>query len=196
MLKDYPKVSSSVVDIMKGAVQDVYRAQENAVGFSRGRNLIATVLTHIDSALDELGARASWEGGKPSNGVLNVEATDMFHSLYSVLNFLFCRVDPSLAVSHFDQFGDGFTMACVTIIHILGQRQQFELLDFSREVLDMRSYFGNNFQTNGEAHFVELAEFQNQLQTQFFEELNGLFPSKAHKDGKVNEMGEGSTIDA
>ncbi len=172
---------------MEDAVQDVYRAQEKALGFSQGRSLIATILTHIDVALGELGAKASWEGGTPSNGVLNVEVTDMFHRLYSVLNFLFCRAEPSSAVSHFDQFGDGFTMACVTIIHILGQRQQFELLDFSREVLEMKAYFHNDDSVPEVAHFVELAEFQTQLQMQFFEELNGLFLRKAHKDQKARD---------
>ncbi len=187
VLKDSPKVSSSVMNIMEGAVQDIYGAQERAIGYSRGRNLITTVFTHVDAALEELGAIASWKGGEPSNGVLNVEGTDMFHGLYSVLNFLFCRVEPSSTVSHFDQFGDGFTMACVTIIHILGQRQQFELLDFSRQVLDMRAYFcnGSRSASNEEAHFIERAEFQNQLQMQLFEELHGLFPSQAHKRQKV-----------
>lgn len=44
------------------------------------------------------------------------------------------------------QFGDGFGLAGAVIMHLLGQRQQFELLDFSYHVLNV-----NNFERCGRA---------------------------------------------
>lgn len=42
------------------------------------------------------------------------------------------------------QFGDGFGVAGAVIMHLLGQRHQFELLDFSYHVLNV-----NNFERYG-----------------------------------------------
>lgn len=38
------------------------------------------------------------------------------------------------------QFGDGFGLAGAVIMHLLGQRQQFELLDFSYHVLNVNNF--------------------------------------------------------
>lgn len=38
------------------------------------------------------------------------------------------------------QFGDGFGLAGSVIVHLLGQRQQFELLDFSYHVLNVNNF--------------------------------------------------------
>lgn len=38
------------------------------------------------------------------------------------------------------QFGDGFGLAGAVIVHLLGQRQQFELLDFSYHVLNVNNF--------------------------------------------------------
>ena len=38
------------------------------------------------------------------------------------------------------QFGDGFGLAGAVIMHLLGQRHQFELLDFSYHVLNVNNF--------------------------------------------------------
>lgn len=38
------------------------------------------------------------------------------------------------------QFGDGFGLAGAVIMHLMGQRHQFELLDFSYHVLNVNNF--------------------------------------------------------
>lgn len=51
-----------------------------------------------------------------------------------VLRMLQARVTDAV------QFGDGFGLAGSVIVHLLGQRQQFELLDFSYHVLNVNNF--------------------------------------------------------
>lgn len=48
----------------------------------------------------------------------------------------FCQARVTDAV----QFGDGFGLAGSVIMHLLGQRHQFELLDFSYHVLNVHNF--------------------------------------------------------
>ena len=79
-----------------------------------------------------------------------------FHRLWSALSFLFCIVDgagetavsagggevPATAtlISNEAEFGHGFTIAGCMLLHLLGQRATFEVLDFSNYVLQMDAH--------------------------------------------------------
>lgn len=47
---------------------------------------------------------------------------------------------PQARVTDAVQFGDGFGLAGAVIMHLLGQRHQFELLDFSCHVLNVNNF--------------------------------------------------------
>lgn len=73
---------------------------------------------------------------------MDVEESSAFSRLFSALNFLFCmpEVGGQAQVTDAVQFGDGFGLAGAVITHMLGQRQQFELLDFSYHVLNVNDF--------------------------------------------------------
>ncbi|CAM9940924.1 unnamed protein product, partial [Hapterophycus canaliculatus] len=74
--------------------------------------------------------------------VLDVDESVAFRRLFSALNFLFCMPEAKgeARVTDAVQFGDGFGLAGAVIMHLLGQRQQFELLDFSYHVLNVNNF--------------------------------------------------------
>ncbi|KAJ8613807.1 hypothetical protein CTAYLR_004917 [Chrysophaeum taylorii] len=97
--------------------------------------------------------RPSWANSAPANGVIDLEATSDFHRLWSALSFLF-GVQPgkyddddekkTLAVHDDAQFGHGFFVAGASLIHVLGQKSQFDALDFTNHVLRVRLYEQNS----------------------------------------------------
>ena len=125
---------------------------------------LATVAKH----LDRTGIRADWLGQTPANGVIEVEATTEFYRLWSALNFLFCMEDHSkhsiapagapgdargggpvgggtlLEFTDDEEFGHGFSIAGCMLIHLLAQRQRFELLDMSYHLLDVAKHESNS----------------------------------------------------
>lgn len=95
-----------------------------------------------------------WDDDKdPSNGVMHVETTRAFHRLFSALLFDFCEpshaqnsstnsqsgtpVDKNIVSLLPDaaEFGDGMLWGGGAIIHVLGQQDNFCLLDFSSHIL-------------------------------------------------------------
>lgn len=64
---------------------------------------------------------------------------DVFPLLKDILWLVICCLFQA-RVTDAVQFGDGFGLAGAAIIHLLGQRQQFELLDFSYHVLNVNNF--------------------------------------------------------
>jgi cytoplasmic FMR1 interacting protein len=93
-------------------------------------NLVLNILQKIDAILDRTGAKSRWLGSKPTNGVLDVEQNDEFYKVWSVMQFLYCFPEGH-HVADEDTFGHGFAWAGCSIIHMLQQRQRFEMFDFS-----------------------------------------------------------------
>ncbi len=89
------------------------------------------VLQKMDAILDRTGAKARWLGSVPSNRVLDVEQNEEFYKVWSVLQFLFCLPESQQALPDEDTFGHGFAWAGCSIIHMLQQRNRFDLFDFS-----------------------------------------------------------------
>ena len=74
----------------------------------------------------------------PSNGAIEFTPRHEFHRLWSMILFMFSMSDENnpdprnLPISgDLCQFGDGFVWGGAAIVHLLGQRKAFELLDIS-----------------------------------------------------------------
>jgi cytoplasmic FMR1 interacting protein len=196
-----------VAQVIKGAAGDdaadallrsAAAGQDDAAAASSTQSLMTTVLQRLDAALDEGRMRADWEGEPPANGVLEVEDTSEFYRIFSALNFVFCMPDAPGVVRDFDQFGDGFALAGTVLIHLLGQREIFELLDFSYHVLNMSSYErsggGDNplkiavdAEIQGKANtFLNMAYLVRCLHFEYFNLVRAAYPCKAQKDREVS----------
>jgi cytoplasmic FMR1 interacting protein len=129
---------------VQGAVQ---RSQDIDMYARAGNGFLPTVLLRLSAALDRAGLRKEWEGGQPDGAgapaagnaqLLQAEHTCDFYRLWSAWMFLFCMhedqtPDAEGIVRPTDEaeFGDGFLLAGAAFTHLLGQRDRFELLDFS-----------------------------------------------------------------
>ncbi|CAM9167660.1 unnamed protein product, partial [Phaeothamnion confervicola] len=126
-------------------VGKVRTGQEMCRGFSHTSSLFKCAVARLEEACDRAGARVAWRGLAAASGVVETEDSLEFHRLFSVLNFLFCMSEASYTeaggqVVDYEQFGDGFALAGVTLMHLLGQRHAFEMLDFSYHVLNVYTY--------------------------------------------------------
>ena len=76
----------------------------------------------------------------PSNGAIEFTPRHEFHRLWSMILFMFSMTDDSNTDPHntagdLCQFGDGFVWGGAAVVHLLGQRKAFELLDISSYLL-------------------------------------------------------------
>jgi len=94
-------------------------------------NLVLNILQKIDAILDRTGAKARWQGSIPENRVLDIEQNEEFYKVWSVMQFLYCFPEAKQPVPDEDIFGHGFAWAGCAIIHMLQQRERFEIFDFS-----------------------------------------------------------------
>jgi hypothetical protein len=131
--------------------------------FVAGKSLIKWVLLQVEEFLYQENLTVEWacapnhsnnSGG--GGAVFEVKSAVGFHRLWSALSFLFCIVDgagetavgadggevPATAtlISNEAEFGHGFTIAGCALLHLLGQRGVFEVLDFSGYVLQMDAH--------------------------------------------------------
>jgi hypothetical protein len=116
------------------------------------------VLLQVEEFLYQENLTVEW-GSKPTgSGAEPFPITNAagFHRLWSALSFLFCIVDgagetatsatggevPASAtlISNEAEFGHGFTIAGCLLLHLLGQRSAFEVLDFSSHVLRLDAH--------------------------------------------------------
>jgi cytoplasmic FMR1 interacting protein len=107
-------------------------AQKNHDMYSpKKASLVLNVLQKMDAILDRTGAKSRWLGSVPQNQVLDVEQNEEFYKVWSVLQFLYCFPERGQALPDEDLFGHGFAWAGCSIIHMLQQRNRFEMFDFS-----------------------------------------------------------------
>jgi hypothetical protein len=87
----------------------------------------------------------SWSGvANPANGVLEIEAPKDLVRLWSCLQFIYCSPPLELTAQQvkegkqkiidIENWGDGFFWAGATLLHLMGFRPRFELLDFSYHI--------------------------------------------------------------
>ena len=123
---------------------DLYTKETTGV-----RSTFKTALAHVKKTMEQIGIMNDWSSRPTTSGGLDVENPNDFYRLFSALNFLFClhEEDGSAADDEDDEyltdeeeFGHGFALAGLLMIHNLRQRNTFELLDFSYHVLNVQKH--------------------------------------------------------
>lgn len=102
--------------------------------------LFSSLLDRLYSELRKVGLLNEWIGKEPDGKVLEVENPKDFARFWSVSLFCFLvpDIDPDMVkgknmniMSDQAFFGDGWTWAGLTILHLLGLRSRFRLFDFT-----------------------------------------------------------------
>ncbi|GMH87256.1 hypothetical protein TL16_g10797, partial [Triparma laevis f. inornata] len=112
------------------------------------RSVFKTSLAHVRKTMADIGITSDWGTELTTSGTVEVESPNEFHRLFSALNFLFCmNEDENLSEADYDEyltdeeeFGHGFAMAGILMIHCLEQRPVFDMLDFSYHVLNVQKH--------------------------------------------------------
>ena len=110
------------------------------------RSVFKTSLLHVSKTLEQIGIFESWATVPTASGTIEVEHPTEFYRLFSALNFLFCMneqqqgEDEEFNLTDEEEFGHGFALAGILMIHNLNQRASFELLDFSYHVLNVQKH--------------------------------------------------------
>ncbi|GMI36528.1 hypothetical protein TrRE_jg10260 [Triparma retinervis] len=110
------------------------------------RSVFKTSLLHVSKTLDAIGINQTWATIPTASGTIEVENPSEFHRLFSALNFLFCMneqeqgEDEEFNLTDEEEFGHGFALCGLLLIHNLNQRNSFELLDFSYHVLNVQKH--------------------------------------------------------
>eukprot|EP00520_Triparma_pacifica_P016970 CAMPEP_0118647642 /NCGR_PEP_ID=MMETSP0785-20121206/8721_1 /TAXON_ID=91992 /ORGANISM="Bolidomonas pacifica, Strain CCMP 1866" /LENGTH=1553 /DNA_ID=CAMNT_0006539761 /DNA_START=145 /DNA_END=4803 /DNA_ORIENTATION=+ len=110
------------------------------------RSVFKTSLLHVSKTLQAIGLNESWATRPTASGTIEVENPTEFYRLFSALNFLFCMneqqqgEDEEFNLSDEEEFGHGFALTGVLLIHNLNQRASFEMLDFSYHVLNVQKH--------------------------------------------------------
>jgi hypothetical protein len=138
-------------------VEGVGGGNLNVISRGTDRNLFKWVLQQIEEYFYQHNLTVDWSvtGGAvgSSNSSTNsfsmdVEAAKGFHRMWSALLFLFCMhegtdspdSEDSGMLSNQAEFGHGFVFAGTVIIHLLGQKDHFDLMDFTNYVVSVRSH--------------------------------------------------------
>ena len=114
--------------------------------YAHSKSLFCHALRRFENMLKKHDTLSDWTDQAPLNDAINAENSSGFHRLWSTLSFLFCvqedttQVNSDDNVVDLDQFGDGFAAAGCFFLHILGQRDHFELLDFSYHILNVHQH--------------------------------------------------------
>lgn len=149
--------ASAVGAMMKNTSAAVASANSN----NSDKSMFKWVLSQIEEYLYQQNLTVDWaasasdDGAGHANYAIEVENAKGFHRLWSALNFLFCIVESDEAIgasseeeqaetssllTNQAEFGHGFVFAGCTLIHLLDQREHYELLDFSRYVLNVNAH--------------------------------------------------------
>jgi len=114
--------------------------REKFLTHNTGGWLFSGLLDRLYTELENTGLLQEWRGKEPEGKVLESENPKDFARFWSIALFCFLVPDtnPDLMVGRnnpimSDQayFGDGWTWAGLTIIHLLGLRSRFRLFDFT-----------------------------------------------------------------
>jgi hypothetical protein len=109
-------------------ISKIYSAQHN----EKATSFVSGFMKRIASLLEQTGIGAFFEGPPPQNGICDSEAPKDLARLLISLQFIFCQ--PS-TVNDFAVFGEGWFWGSCMLLHLMGQRHKFELLDFTAHIL-------------------------------------------------------------
>merc|ERR1719285_1501890 len=102
--------------------------------------LFSSLLENLFAELKKANLLEKWRGKEPEGKVLEAENPKDFARFWSVALFCFLvpDIDPDMVqgknmniMSDQAYFGDGWTWAGLTILHLLGLRSRFRLFDFT-----------------------------------------------------------------
>jgi len=179
-------------------------------------NIFQFALTHVRDAMEHFELESKWGSKKIMKSVfashpymaLEIDKAMPFHRLFSTLTFLFCMYDNDVAVMEVakgqpitddGEFGHGFAFAGCVFIHLLGQKEPFELMDYSYHVLNVdandqeikvaETVTATKVRPKSLVHvdaalqiatekFLAIALEQKQLHTEFFHLLQSKCPAK------------------
>ena len=121
---------------MASSAEKLYAPLEQKV------QLLPQALRLIKQVLDG-GDFESLRGRDPSNGALDHSSKESrleFHRIWSSIYFMYCMHDSESGGQDDSRlgdakFGDGFFWSACTLLHLLGQRERFELMDLSYYLL-------------------------------------------------------------
>lgn len=104
--------------------------------------LLTVCLDRLYASIQKSKALGEWLGKPATNGVLDLETPRDLCRLWSAMQFIFLTPTPEqiegTKLSDKQTFGDGFSWAGVTLLHICGFRSRFEALDFVYYILRMQ----------------------------------------------------------
>lgn len=202
--------SNYIINSIPEIVSQLHHIYTHVIGHS---NLFSFVMKKVEDFLYQLDLYKCWgvagiDVEADTGG--NVNSLE-FHRMWSAMNCLFSVPDMSNVIVNSDalevdeelveeipddaEFGDGFNIAGCLIIHLLGQKELFELYDYSTHILNV---YHNECCTSTHLSqpqpqpqsssldlliretgiFINSAKKQQQLQTYFFNYFNGVYSSK------------------
>lgn len=130
-------------DFIRSIVSNSVKRQ-NFIKHQSGGNLFTSLLDRLYETMVKNGFLKLWRGKEPDGKVIEADNPKDFARFWSVVLFLFLvpDVDPdqpqqmagNSAAIMTDQsyFGDGWTWAGMTILHLLGLTSRFRLFDFTQ----------------------------------------------------------------
>eukprot|EP01119_Soliformovum_irregulare_P019520 TRINITY_DN6199_c0_g1_i4.p1 TRINITY_DN6199_c0_g1~~TRINITY_DN6199_c0_g1_i4.p1 ORF type:complete len:1378 (-),score=485.69 TRINITY_DN6199_c0_g1_i4:58-4191(-) len=133
-LQNYPQLAKSP-EILQELVNNSWKADRLYRPSVENFSLFACVLQKLNEMLDSV--RGEWTSSSTENGVMNVDYTTEFYRLWSGLQFVCCLPTGENEYSNHELFGDGLFWAAISIIHFLGQRNRFEVFDFSYHIINV-----------------------------------------------------------
>lgn len=127
------------------------------------KSFFVNVLKRVENIMYSLDLFNEWGSGslstvfsskeKLSCALLDIEQTSSFHKLWSALCFLFCLKSNAAnksndnqhdSIPDEEQFGHGFIFCGCVFVHLLNQQCYFEMMDFSRYVIEVYEYEYSN----------------------------------------------------
>lgn len=114
-----------------------------------------------------------------AQGFVDAEGTLEFHRLYSAIQFLMNEIEEDGEPPDSEIFGDGLAWGGCVIIHVLGQRQRFNLLDYSYQLVKMADQFAPEGSLSAAPHieqFLSRARQGRRLNDAIFDQLSSAVP--------------------
>lgn len=182
------KVSKVSEDLSKAAL----RFNEVYDNLASCKSLIQLVVKKLDDFMIKQDMKKEWLGVTPENGIIDIESTREFYRFWSAISFIFsCEDNPGKELNGPQdefEYADGFVLGGIFLVLLLGQRERFEMLDFSRHLISVHEYevataFSGNAKvgmvdnsTIEEAHsFIDRALKKQKLERDIFDMCDEAF---------------------
>lgn len=138
----------------------------------------------IDPIRQEVAGGAALPTADPTTlaaqGFIDAEGSLEFHRLYSAILFLTHEVEEDGELPDLEVFGDGLMWGGSVFVHLLGQRQRFNLLDYSYQLLKLTDqHDADTTATPHIAQFLLRARASQQLNASIFDQLEAAMQKKS-----------------